>query len=686
MPYVTVDGKTVEINGEKNILELVRKAGIELPTFCYHSELSVYGACRMCTVEVDNMGLVAACSTAPRDGMVIRTNTKRTRRLRKMVVELLLANHHRDCTICDKNGSCKLQSLAYQLGVREVRFGERDHMLPIDDENPSIVRDPNKCILCGDCVRVCSEIQGVGALGFVGRGADTCVSPAFGRKLGEVECVYCGQCVAVCPTGALTGKFEAEAVWNALGDPSKVVVAQIAPAVRVAIGEIFGKEPGELETGKIVAALKKIGFTKVFDTVFAADLTAVEECNESLGRLSKGERLPQFTSCCPGWVKFAEQHYPDILDNISTCKSPQQMFGSVVKKFYAKELGVEPEDIYVVSVMPCTAKKFEAKRPEFAEGGVPDVDAVISTNELGLLLKQAGIVFEELEGEAFDQPFGLTTGGGVIFGVTGGVAEAVLRTAADVLETDLGYVDFKEVRGFQGLREATVRLGDTELNIAIVHGLANVRKLLDATRSGEARYDLVEVMACPGGCVGGGGQPQPNDTESRKARGKGLYAGDRLSQLRSPSENLAVTKLYDEHLSEPGSDLAHEVLHTCYGSRRRISGDIRINGTKPGALDVSICVGTGCYVRGSYDVLQAFTKLSDQCDIEDKVNLKATFCLEHCENGVSIKVGDRIVTGVTPLNAKEIFEKEVLSKVCLNEASCSCGSGCAAADDESARR
>lgn len=686
MPYVTVDGETVEINGEKNILELVRKAGIELPTFCYHSELSVYGACRMCTVEIDNMGLVAACSTPPADGMVIHTNTKRTQRLRRMVVELLLANHHRDCTTCDKNGSCKLQSLAYQLGVRKVRFGDREQMLPVDDENPSIVRDPNKCILCGDCVRVCSEIQGIGVLDFVGRGADTCVSPAFGRKLGEVECVNCGQCVAVCPTGALTGKSETEAVWNALSDPSKVVVAQIAPAVRVAIGEAFGKKPGELETGKIVAALKKIGFAKVFDTVFAADLTAVEECNEFLSRLAKGERLPQFTSCCPGWVKFAEQHYPEILDNVSTCKSPQQMFGSVVKKFYAKEMGVEPKDVFVVSIMPCTAKKFEAKRPEFTEDGVPDVDAVISTNGLGLLLKQAGIVFEELEGQAFDQPFGLTTGGGVIFGVTGGVAEAVLRTAADVLKIDLGYVDFKEVRGFQGLREATVHLGDTELNLAVVHGLGNVRKLLDAVRSGEAKYDLVEVMACPGGCVGGGGQPQPNDTESRKARGKGLYVSDRLAQLRSPGENLAVTKLYETYLGEPGSELAHEVLHTGYGSRRRISGDIKINGTRPGALDVSVCVGTGCYLRGSYDVLQTFTRLSDRHDIEGKVNLKATFCLEHCENGVSIKVGDRIVTGVTPLNAEETFEKQVLSKLCADKASCSCGLSCVATDEERTRR
>jgi NADH-quinone oxidoreductase subunit G len=347
---------------------------------------------------------------------------------------------------------------------------------------------------------------------------------------------------------------------------------------------------------------------------------------------------------------------------------------------------LKPEDVFVVSIMPCTAKKFEAKRPEFIEDGVSDVDAVLSTNELGLLLKQAGIVFEELEGQAFDRPFGLTTGGGVIFGVTGGVAEAVLRTAATSLKIDLGYVDFKEVRGFQGLRDATVRLGDIELNLAVVHGLGNARKLLDAIRRGEAKYDLIEVMACPGGCVGGGGQPQPNDTESRKARGKGLYVSDKMAQLRSPGENLAVLKLYESYLDKPGSELAHEVLHTGYGPRRRISGDIKINGTRPGALDVSVCVGTGCYLRGSYDVLQTFTKLSDRDDIRGKVNLKATFCLEHCEDGVSIKVGDRIVTGVTPLNAEETFEEQVLSKLCTDRVSCLCGSGCTAKDEERTRR
>lgn len=660
MPYVTVDGQKVELNGEKNILEVVRKAGIELPTFCYHSELSVYGACRMCAVETDKMGLVAACLTPPADSMVIRTNTQRTQRLRRMVIELLLANHHRDCTTCDKNGMCKLQSLAYQLGVRKVRFGERENILPIDDANPSIVRDPNKCILCGDCVRVCSEVQGIGVLDFAGRGPNSVVSPAFGRMLSEVDCVNCGQCVAVCPTGALTGKSEAEVVWKALHDPSKTAVVQVAPAVRVALGEVFGRKPGEIETGRIAAALRKLGFKKVFDTAFGADLTAVEECDEFLRRLKTGDKLPQFTSCCPGWVKFMEQYYPDMLGNLSTCKPPQQMFGAVIKRLYAGEMGCGPEDIFVVSIMPCTAKKFEAKRSEFMINGAPDVDAVLSTNELGLLMKQAGIVFDELEGEAFDQPFGLTTGAGVIFGVTGGVSEAVLRAAAASLGVDTGRVAFGEVRGFDGVREATVCLGDVTLRVAVVNGLANARRIVEALRRDDVSYDLVEVMACPGGCVGGGGQPYPNDVQARKARGKGLYLSDRMMQLRNPQENLAVQKVYERYLAGPGSELAHEFLHTTYGPRRRISGDIRINGVAPGALDVSVCVGTGCYLKGSYDVIDTLMRLSDREDVAGRVNLKATFCLEHCDQGVSVKVGNRIVTGVTPENAKRVFEEEIV--------------------------
>lgn len=663
MAQVTINGQVVAIENEKNILELVRKAGIDLPTFCYHSELSVYGACRMCTVEVEKLGLVAACSTPPSDGMVILTNTERTLRLRRMVIELLLANHHRDCTTCDKSGACKLQDLAYRLGVRKVRFGERTEQLPLDESSPSIVRDPNKCILCGDCVRVCSEVQNIGILDFVNRGSQTMVAPAFGKKLKDVDCVNCGQCVAVCPTGALQAKSEVDKVWKALHDPSKVVIAQIAPAVRVALAEEFGGKPGDIVTGKIVAGMKKAGFDRVFDTVFTADLTAIEETREFLGRFQKGEGLPLFTSCCPGWVKFAEQYFPEFLDNLSTCKSPQQMFGSVAKRYFAEDLGVTAKDTYVVSIMPCTAKKFEAKRPELSTDGRPDVDAVLTTTELAQLLKQAGIVFSELEGEAFDTPLGMATGAGVIFGATGGVAEAVLRAAAGILGVKPSRVDFQEVRGFEGIREATVKLGDVDLKLAVVNGLGNARKLLNAIKNGERTYHIVEVMACPGGCIGGGGQPHPNDTAARKSRAKGLYQSDKMMQLRNPQDNLVVERLYEKHLTD--EHICHEVIHTGYGPRRRLAnGSITINGCKQAkALNVSVCVGTGCYLRGAYDVLEQFTAFSESPAYAGQINLTATFCLEHCDRGVSVKVGDRIVTGVSPANAKEVFLKEVVPQL-----------------------
>lgn len=662
MGFVTIDGQKVEIQGEENILSLARKAGIELPTFCYFSELSVYGACRMCVVEIEGKGVVASCSTPPEDGMVIHTNTERTLRVRRTVLELLLANHDRDCTTCEKSGSCKLQELSYRFGIRNVRFGEKEDLVPIDDSSPSIVRDMNKCILCGDCIRVCSEIQGIGAIDLASRGPHTVVTPAFGKNLADVECVNCGQCVAVCPTGAMTAKSETEYVWRALQSPNKKVVVQIAPAVRVSLGECFGNEPGEIVTGKIVAALKKLGFWKVFDTVFAADLTAVEECHEFLDRLEGNKNLPQFTSCCPGWVKYIEQYHPDMLGNVSTCRSPQQMFGAVAKRFYAKKMNVEPEDVVVVSIMPCTAKKFEAQREEFMYNGKREVDAVLTVNELAQLIKQAGIVFDELEEEAFDQPLGLATGGGTIFGVTGGVSEAVLRTAASILGVGVDKVEYKEVRGFEGIREAIVDLGGSKINLAVVHGLGNAKKLIQAIKNGEVKYDLVEVMACPGGCIGGGGEPFPNDTKAREKRSKALYKADRMMQLRSPMDNIAVKKLYEEFLGAPGSEIAHESLHTEYRPRYRISGEVMPEEGND-KLQVSVCVGTGCYLRGSYDVLQNLQKHVAKEGLSDRVDLKVTFCLEHCDKGVSVKIGDRIVTNVTPENATDVFEREVA--VCL---------------------
>jgi len=666
MATLTIDGQLVEIGDEKNLLELVRKAGIDLPTFCYHSDLSIYGACRMCMVEDDKGALLAACSTPPAPGMSIRTNTDRTRKMRRMVLELLLANHERDCTTCDRSGKCKLQSLAQEQGINRVRFGTRQEVLPVDTTSPSIIRNPNKCILCGDCVRMCREVQGIGVLDFAHRGSRTTVGPAFGKGLTEVDCINCGQCIAVCPTGALTVKPEMEKVWRALHNPKKTVMVQVAPAVRVALSEEFGGKPGEISTGKMVAGLRRLGFEKVFDTTFTADLTAVEETNEFIGRLQTGERLPQFTSCCPGWVKFCEQFYPDLLPNVSSCKSPQQMMGSIAKRFYAKELGKKPADVFVVSVMPCVAKKFEAQRPEFTYDGEREVDAVISTTELAQLLKQDGIVFDELEDEAFDQPFGLVSGAGVIFGVSGGVAEAAVRTAAAKLGANVGKVDYNELRGYDGVRTATVKLGDVAVRLAVVSGLGNAVKLIEAVRDGRESYDLIEVMACPGGCVGGGGQPYPNDERARHMRGAGLYRSDKVTQFRNPLDNLAVQKVYREWLDGHDSHTCHEVLHTEYHPRRRIDGkEIRVSKQAPDAepLEVAVCVGTGCYLRGAYDVLARFGELSVREDVAGHVNLKATFCLEHCDQGVSIKVGDKIVTGVNPGNAQEVFDREVAAQV-----------------------
>jgi NADH-quinone oxidoreductase subunit G len=661
MAKILVDNKEVELNGERNLLEVIRKAGINLPTFCYHSELSIYGACRMCTVEVEKMGLVAACSTPPTDGMVVYTNTDRTRRLRRMVIELLLADHHRDCTTCDKNGSCKLQELAYQLGVRKVRFPEKTELKPIDTSSTGLVRDPNKCILCGDCVRMCSEVQGIGVLTFANRGSKTEVTPAFSKPMAEVDCVSCGQCVSVCPTGALTVKSEKEAVRKALDDQTKTVVVQIAPAVRVAVGDAFGEKHGEAVTGKIVTALRRMGFNKVFDTVITADLTAIEETTEFIDRVQNNRNLPQFTSCCPGWVKYCEQFHPDLLDNLSTCKSPQQMFGAVAKRFYAKEIGVEPQDLFLVSVMPCTAKKFEAQRPEFSIDGVRDVDAVLSTVELIQMIQESGLVFEELEGEAFDAPLGLASGAGVIFGVTGGVAEAALRTAAGILGGDGPHqIDFREVRGFEGIKEAVVTVGGIELKLAVVSGLANTERLIQAVKDGKANYHLIEVMTCPGGCVGGGGQPVSTDGKARISRGKSLYAVDKEMPFRTPLENLAVNQMYDKWLEKPGSHISHESLHTTYGPKRRINGaEIQIENSPQAVVDVAVCVGTGCYLRGAYEVLDQFTDLADSDKYAGLVNLKATFCLENCDKGVSVKVGDKLITGVNKDTAAATFRREV---------------------------
>lgn len=649
MDQIIINNHSYDLQGEENLLKVIRKTGIELPTFCYHSELSVYGACRMCLVEVDGQGVVAACSTQPQPGMRIKTHTGRLQHIRRMALELLLANHDRECTTCERNGFCKLQDLAERFGIKEIRFGHRDQMLPIDDSSSSLVRDPNKCILCGDCVRMCHEVQGIGVLDFAHRGSNVVVTPAFNKPLAEVDCVNCGQCAAVCPTGALIVKSERRAVWQALQDEEKTVIVQIAPAVRVAIGEEFGGQPGSIELGKLAAALRRLGFAKIFDTSFAADLTVMEETKEFLARFQKKERLPQFTSCCPAWVKYAEQYQAEFLDNLSSCKSPQQMFGAVAKEFYAKELGVQPKDLIVVSLMPCSAKKFEAQREEFIRHGVQDVDFVLTTHEIAKMIKEAGIIFSELEVESLDMPLGFATGAGVIFGTTGGVAEAALRAAYELVTNEtLEDVNFKVVRGMAGLKEATVKLLDQEIKLAVVHGLANVKDLLQRIKDGEATYDLVEVMACPGGCVGGAGQPFPNDTEARQARSKGLYRADRMLQIHKSQDSPVINNFYKDHLESLTHAELHQLLHTDYGNRRRINGS-EISLTEQGVeeLTVSVCVGTCCYLGGSYDLLQnLIQRVKTDPALADRVKIQATFCFENCKGSPSIKIGEEIFSKI----------------------------------------
>lgn len=551
MKTMIIDNRKVEFDKEKNVLEVVRKAGIDLPTFCYYSELSIYGACRMCIVEDDRGKIFTSCSTIPRDGMKIYTQTPKLRKYRKVILELLLANHDRDCTSCNITGRCDLQKLSRRFGIDNIRFGEMKGKLPIDDSSHAIVRNPNKCIHCGDCVRVCEEVQGVGALSFTHRGSNLKVSPAFDRNITDVNCVDCGQCRTACPTGAITVKDNRDQFWEAVQNKDKRVVAQIAPAVRVALGERFGLPPGEVTIGKIVSALKMVGVDEVYDTAFAADMTVVEESNEFVERLSNGENLPLFTSCCPGWVKFAENKYPQLMENISSCKSPQQMFGAVVKEYYKEEDNKNNTETIMVSVMPCTAKKAEAAREEFEVNGIRDVDIVITTQELARIIKEAGIVFEELEDESFDMPFGMASGSGVIFGATGGVSEAVVtRLLREKPNHTTKDVIFKSVRGMEDVKEAIFNLDDREVKVAIVHGLKDADELVKKVLSGEKSYDFVEVMACKGGCVAGGGQPAPININMRKERAKGLYKIDRTSFIKSSENNPLVNQIFDELLKD----------------------------------------------------------------------------------------------------------------------------------------
>ncbi len=554
--FMLIDNLPVEIAGEKNILAVIRKAGIDLPTFCYYSELSVYGACRMCVVEDKWGDIHAACSTPPKAGTEIRTNTPRLRKYRKMILELFLANHCRDCTTCEKNGKCKLQELARRFGIQKVRFNNTSGEPDLDTSSLCIVRDRSKCILCGDCVRMCDEVQKVGAIDFAHRGSKMRVSPAFDEPIANSGCVGCGQCAAVCPTGAIVVRNDTVKLWQDISDKDAKVVVQIAPAVRVGIGKEFGLAEGENAMGRIVAALRRIGFDEVFDTSTGADLTVLEEAGEFLGRLHKNEKLPLFTSCCPAWVQYAENNYPELMANISTCRSPMQMFAAVLKEHYKHS----HRRVVVVAVMPCTAKKCEAARDEFAENGVRNVDYVITTQELVQMIREAGIVFSEIEPESVDMPFGAVSGAGVIFGVTGGVTEAVIRRIADDKSVSaLRALAFTGVRGLQGVKETSIEYAGREVKIAIVSGLRNADNLIRQIKSGEKRYDFIEVMACPGGCIAGAGQPVTN-ADGKKRRSAGLYDADRMSGIKRSEENPVVMALYGGLLKGK----VHKLLHVEY--------------------------------------------------------------------------------------------------------------------------
>lgn len=554
--FMTIDGKTVEINGERNILEVARKAGIDIPVFCYDPELSIYGACRMCVFENERGGIDASCSAQPRDGMVIKTNTPRLRKYRKMVLELLLASHCRDCTVCPKNNNCKLQEFALRYNLTDVRFPNNYIQAEKDTSSYSIVRDPAKCILCGKCVRMCNEVQNVGAIDYGFRSSKMKIVTAFDGEIANSPCVGCGQCAAVCPVGAIVVKSDADAVWNALADGNTEVSVQVAPAVRVALGKELGLKEGEPLMGKLVFALKALGFDKVYDTSLGADMTIFEEAAEFLDRLNNGGKLPLFTSCCPAWVKFAEQKYPELLSNVSSCKSPMEMFAAVVKNQYKGE----KKHVHV-AIMPCTAKKFEAKREEFvAKDGSQTVDYVLSTQEIISMIKTAGINFAEAESVAVDNPFEEYTGAGVIFGVTGGVTEAVLRFAAK--DKSLKEIAYTGVRGLAGVKEATVKIAGKDVKIAVVSGLANASRLIEKIKNGEAAYDFVEVMACPSGCINGGGQPR-TELCGRILRAEGIYKADETEAKRASDENVSVKKILDDM----DSRLKHELLHTSYKKR-----------------------------------------------------------------------------------------------------------------------
>ncbi|MDU3688344.1 MAG: NADH-dependent [FeFe] hydrogenase, group A6 [Anaerococcus hydrogenalis] len=577
MINLTINGKNVEVSEATTVLDAARSLNINIPTLC-HMDLqdikfvNKLASCRVCLVEdLDKGKFIPSCATFVKEGMNIRTDSQEVIKARRTIVELLLSDHPNDCLKCAKNLNCQLQKLAHDLNIREIKYTGEMRNLPIDDNSYSLVRDPNKCILCRRCETMCNKVQTVGALAEVGRGFNTHVGSTFNRSMFETTCTFCGQCLSVCPTGTLTEKSNIKEVWKLL-ESDKHLIVQVAPAVRVALGEIFGRKPGESVEGEMVTALKNLGFEKVFDTNFAADLTIMEEANEFVQRLNGKGKLPILTSCCPGWVNFMEQQFSDLIDIPSSCKSPHEMFGAIAKTYYAEKIGKKAEDIKVVSVMPCISKKYEAKRDELENEGYSDVDIVLTTRELGAMIKEAGIDFNNLEKSDFDNPMGESTGAGDIFGTSGGVIEATIRTAYDTITgEELEKVEFEELRGLKGIKQAKVDINGREIKIAVANGLGNTRKLLEKLRKKEIELDAIEVMACPGGCIGGGGQPYHNGKISiLKERSKGLYQIDKNKKLRKSYQNPYIKKLYQEYLGEVGSEKAKELLHTSYKARPKL--------------------------------------------------------------------------------------------------------------------